>query len=315
MRSLILLSMVALATASATACGDDATPSEQTSGPSSSGSSTSPTGGPALTTDANTSTATVAGTTADPATGSGSDETATDGFFVGDPDMGGGGGDCDVFAQDCPEGEKCMPWAADGGQSWNATTCRPVVRSPGQAGDPCTVEGSAVSGVDDCDVGTMCYSVSAKTNMGTCFELCGGSPDAPTCDEGLCAVYNDGNLPLCLTDCDPLLQDCGPEQLCLASPSANGFVCILDSLPFSDGSYGQPCEFVNTCDPGLFCAVQSIVAGCSNASGCCAEFCDLSAPDPDAQCTGQGAGEQCQPWYGMEPPPPGYEDVGFCGIP
>jgi hypothetical protein len=254
---------------------------------------------------------TTSGTTTSPADG-----TATDtGGFVGVEDMGGTGGTCDVFQQDCPEGEKCMPWANDGGGSWNSTRCSPVTRNPGQVNDPCTVEKSAVSGLDDCDLGLMCYSVSVDTGMGTCYELCGGDPVAPTCDEGLCAVYNDGNLPLCLTDCDPILQDCPNEDLCLSSPSENGFVCILDALPFSLGDHGAPCQFVNDCDPGLFCGVQEIVGGCTNASGCCAEYCDISLPDPSAECTGVLQGEQCQPWYGVEVPPPGYEDVGFCGIP
>lgn len=283
------------------------------------------------TTDGNStvgSTSMTSGFTVNPTvmTSNGSVPTSSSGVTVGDEtdpltgatffgaDMGGGGGVCDVFGQDCPEGNKCMPWAADGGQSWNSTTCVPVVGNPGQVGDPCTVEGSAVSGIDDCALGAMCYNVSAETNTGTCFELCGGNADDPTCDDGICAIYNDGNLPLCLEECDPLLQDC-TAQLCLASPSANGFVCILDSLPGSVGDYGAPCEFVNTCDPGYFCAVPDIVAGCLNASGCCAEFCDLSLPDPTSQCTGAPQGEECQPWYGMEPPPPGYESVGFCGIP
>ncbi|MEX1364969.1 MAG: hypothetical protein AB1Z98_17710, partial [Nannocystaceae bacterium] len=30
---------------------------------------------------------------------------------------------CSLFAQDCPDGEKCMPWANDGGDAWNATIC------------------------------------------------------------------------------------------------------------------------------------------------------------------------------------------------
>jgi len=290
--------------------GDDSSAQPTTEG---SGSTTEPMPStmppmtsPATTTATDTGDATTTAGTAD--------DDATEGSFL-EMDMGEVGGTCDVYTQDCPDGEKCMPWAADGGQSWNGTTCSPIVATPGQVGDPCTVEGSAVSGLDDCDEGAMCYNVSVEDNMGTCFELCGGSPDAPTCDEGLCAIYNDGNLPLCLLDCDPLLQDCGPEQLCLASPNANGFVCILDSLPFSDGGYGAPCEYVNTCDPGFFCAVAEVVAGCLNAGGCCAEFCDLSVPDPSSQCTGQGNGEECQPWYGVGEPPPGYEDVGFCGIP
>lgn len=298
------------------ACGSDPTPGEETGSdePTGSSSSTSLTNGTAPTSTTNPTAGTEPTTQGTSTAGDTAVDSSTGNGFLA-LDMGERGGTCDVFAQDCPDGDKCMPWASDGGQSWNSTTCSPVVRNPGQVGDICTVEGSAVSGLDDCDVGTMCYSVSVETGMGTCFELCGGSAGAPTCDEGLCAVYNDGNLPLCLPDCDPLLQECPGQQLCLASPSANGFVCILDSLPFSVGDHGAPCEFVNTCDPGLFCAVPEIVPGCLNPGGCCAEFCDLSVPDPASQCTAQAEGQECLPWYGVEAPPPGYEDVGFCGLP
>jgi hypothetical protein len=298
------------------ACVTEPTPGTDTGG--SSGESSSSTGvstnpPPPMTLTMPDDTSSTEGLTTSPT----DDTTATDptGTVFVTADMGGSGGTCDVFAQDCPKGEKCMPWADDGGGAWNSTTCSPVMRNPGQRGDECSVEGSGVSGIDDCDLGLMCYNVQAKTNTGTCFELCHGSPDAPMCDEGLCAVYNDGNLPLCLSDCDPLLDDCPGGQLCIASPSANGFVCILDALPASMGDYGAPCTYINDCDPGYFCGIQDIVAGCGNATGCCAEYCDLSQPDPSSQCTGQGSGEECQPWYGMDAPPPGYEDVGFCGIP
>ena len=30
-------------------------------------------------------------------------------------------GECDAFAQECPEGQKCAPYADDGGSSWNNT--------------------------------------------------------------------------------------------------------------------------------------------------------------------------------------------------
>jgi hypothetical protein len=209
-----------------------------------------------------------------------------------------------------------MPWANDGGNAWNATKCSPVDDSPGQPGDECTVEGSGVSGVDDCELGAMCYNVDPGTNMGVCYELCGGTPDNPTCDGPgkVCAVYNDGVLPLCYDECDPLLQDCPGEDLCLPSPNGNAFVCILDSLPNDEGGYGTQCEYANVCDPGLFCAVPDIVPGCAGA-GCCSEFCDLTVPEPDAACTGQAEGQECLPWWGEEPPPPGYEHVGYCGIP
>ena len=311
-RSLCLASLLTIVAA----CTTEATPGEETGGSSGEASSSTTTFGTTPQPTTVPSDDTSATSTEGPATSTTGDTSGdTTGAVFIMADMGGEGGMCDVFAQDCPRGLKCMPWADDGGGSWNATTCTEVARSPGQRGDECAVEGSAVSGVDDCDVGLMCYNVQAKTNTGTCFELCHGSEDVPECDEGLCAVYNDGNLPLCLTDCDPLLGDCPGGQLCVASPSANGFVCILDALPASMGDYGAPCTFVNDCDPGYFCSIQEIVAGCTNPTGCCAEYCDLSEPDPTSQCTGQPDGEECQPWYGTDAPPPGYEDVGFCGIP
>jgi hypothetical protein len=217
--------------------------------------------------------------------------------------------------QDCPQGEKCMPWANDGGNAWNDAKCVPV-EGEGQVGDPCTVQMDAVSGLDDCDAGLMCYNVQLDTMMGTCYELCGGSPAAPSCDtaDSVCAIYNEGFLPLCLTQCDPVLQDCpGGEDLCLASPGGSEFVCILDALPGAEGGWGTACNFLNACDSGLFCADPSVVPGCADA-GCCAEFCDLSAPDPDAECTGQADGAQCLPWW-SDNPPPGYDHVGFCGLP
>ena len=77
--------------------------------------------------------------------------TESSGSFITPPDGGGGVKECDVWTQDCPPGQKCMPWADNGSSSWNATKCSPVDANPGKEGDPCTVEGSAVSGVDSCD--------------------------------------------------------------------------------------------------------------------------------------------------------------------
>jgi hypothetical protein len=47
------------------------------------------------------------------------------------------------------------------------------------------------------------------------------------------------------------------------------------------------------------------------AIGCCLPFCD-TADDP-AMCP--GAGQECIPWYEMGTAPPGFEQVGICGIP
>jgi len=131
---------------------------------------------------------------------------------------------CDVWTQDCPSGEKCIAWASDGG-TWNATRCSGIVRDPGAIGDPCTVEGSAFSGIDDCDIGAMCFHVDPETNEGTCLGLCIGSAEDPICDPGTtCTIRNDGVLTLCLPTCNPLLDDCDEGHVCGSDES--DFWCV-----------------------------------------------------------------------------------------
>jgi hypothetical protein len=234
--------------------------------------------------------------------------------FIMNPDGGGPTNECDIWAQDCPEGEKCMPWANDGGDSWNATRCSPLDDNPGQVGDTCTVEGSGVSGIDDCDIASMCWDVDPKDNMGVCVGFCEGNPDAPFCsnpDEG-CSISNDGVLILCRRECDPLLQDCMGSAACLPANGSDGFVCIVDASG-EMGAPGDPCEFLNACDPGLFCANAEAVPDCQGASGCCSEFCDLTAADPDAGCS--LVGQMCTPWFEMGAAPPDLEHVGACSLP
>ena len=156
--------------------------------------------------------------------GSPNDEGGLDNGFIDTPDGGAVSFECDLFAQDCPAGEKCMPWANDGGPDLNATRCSPVSPDPGAPGDPCTVEGSAVSGIDDCDIGTMCWDVD-RSGQGTCIAMCTGSADAPLCDgaDAWCYMANDGAISVCLPGevCEadgacrcmcPADPDCRPEQ-------------------------------------------------------------------------------------------------------
>ena len=232
--------------------------------------------------------------------------------FIEDPDGGGVSFECDLFAQDCPEGEKCMPWANDGGTAWNATRCSPISDNPGQAGDMCTVEGSGVSGIDDCDIGSMCWDVDPETNMGTCVALCTGDEADPICEDPdtACAIVNEGAIVLCLPSCDPLLQDCPDGQACY--PINDDFLCVPDASG-EMGVYGDPCEFINACDPGLMCLGAAAVPDCTGSQGCCSEVCDTSDPSGDAQCS--GADQACEPWYEEGAAPPGYEDVGACALP
>ncbi|MCA9649563.1 MAG: hypothetical protein H6712_25920 [Myxococcales bacterium] len=219
--------------------------------------------------------------------------------------------ECDLFARDCPVGDKCMPWANDGGPVWNATRCSPLPDDPAQVGESCMVEGSGVSGIDDCDIHSMCWDVDPETNMGTCVAMCSGNEANALCEDPgtTCAIYNQGALLLCLHACEPLLQDCPGGQACL--PSQASWTCVPDASG-PDGAYGSPCEHLNGCDPGLVCLGLTDVPTCSDSPGCCLELCDVSDPLGDAQCTGVAEGQICVPWFAPAEAPAGYEDVGVC---
>lgn len=223
---------------------------------------------------------------------------------------GGGEAECDLWAQDCAAGSKCAPYDKDGDGIHDAPRCVPVDGSPDQAGDDCTIEGSVASGLDTCDLGLMCWNADAE-NKGRCVVMCTGSPQAPMCpDELLCDISNGGALLLCVAACDPLTPSCPAGQLCLpGGDSQSYFICDADASG-DMGGYGDPCAYVNVCDPGLLCLGSASVPGCKSG-GCCSEYCDLSLPAP--KCS--GAGQECLPYYGQDPPPPGYENVGVCSLP
>ncbi|MCA9708533.1 MAG: hypothetical protein KDK70_21975, partial [Myxococcales bacterium] len=217
--------------------------------------------------------------------------------------------ECSLYEQDCPSGEKCVPWANDGGSAWNDRRCVPVAEDPVGVGEACTMEGSPYSGLDDCALGAMCWSVDAETLEGTCVALCGGTERAPTCAaDQSCLVTNDNNLAVCLSNCDPLQPDCLAGETCI--PDDTGFVCA----PTSEAAAGEPCSFINTCGAGLVCASNPYVAPSCDESepGCCTPWCDLAAPDPSAACFDPA--QQCMPWWESEAPP-GLETLGACLVP
>jgi hypothetical protein len=227
------------------------------------------------------------------------------GFIV--PADLGPNAECSVWDQDCPEGEKCSAWANDGGDVWNAWRCVPIAPSPGAVGDPCTVEGSAVSGVDTCEQGAICFHVDPETNEGICSGFCVGAEENPVCDdpEDACVdVTGEGLLPLCLPTCDPLVQDCAGDDGCYGDGVM--FVCAPDASG-DGGAEGAACASMNACDPGLACVSAGLVPGCA-AESCCASFCDVELLDCPAAL-------ECIAYFeaGMEPP--GLEHVGVCGDP
>ncbi|MCA9704238.1 MAG: hypothetical protein KDK70_00115 [Myxococcales bacterium] len=267
-------------------------------GSSSSGNGGSSSGAPATTTTSTT-------TNGDSTTGS---------AFIIEPEVGPPPFYCDLFAQDCRKGSKCMPWAIDGGSVWNHTRCSEIIDHPGHPGDACTVEGSGVSGIDTCDLGVQCWNADPVTNVGTCVSMCTGDENDPQCTEPAttCTIANDGLIALCLEPCLPLGPGCPTGQACV--PVGETWVCALVA---SDpvGTQGAPCEFINGCDPGLVCVNPSGVPGCAGAVGCCTELCDLSDPAGSDQCSGAAVGQQCLPWYLGGMSPSGYESVGLCSDP
>lgn len=245
--------------------------------------------------------------------GAPSDDGSTSSDFIAEPDMGPTI-ECDVWEQDCPNEEKCVPWANDGGITWNATRCVPVMDNPGQPGDTCVAE-SGLSGIDDCGDGAMCWNIDGETGEGNCVAFCTGSPEAPQCDDAAteCSISLDGVLILCLPSCDPLLQDC-PNEIEACYPGVeSGFQCYPD-YSGEGGAYGDPCEYTNVCNPGLFCGAAALVPGCENGL-CCSEFCDITEEDPSSQCAGQAQGQECFAWYAEGEAPPGHESIGYCALP
>ena len=221
-----------------------------------------------------------------------------------------GDGACDPYAQDCPQGERCVPQWVDG----LTTNCLPVDPSPAQLGELCTFDPD-LSGPDNCDVGLMCWG---QGGQGICTPLCGCGPKDPTCPAATdCVALGPmGEMPVCLDTCDPLESDCAALEVCILKnrlfdePTAGPFICVPDAS--GGASAGTPCEYVNVCSPGLACVPNEMVPDCpSSVWGCCAEYCDAndksSCTDPETKCIPvfepEAAPEAC------------LERVGVCALP
>lgn len=249
-----------------------------------------------------------AGTTGDDSSSGGDSDGGT---FIIEPD-GGANAECDLWLQDCPEGNKCMPWDRDGDFGWDSAKCSTLDPNPKAPGDACTAPGAGLRGEDDCDLGDMCYEVQAETDAGVCTPMCVGTADQPSCsdpDRG-CFISNEGFLLLCLQRCDPLLGDCEGDTSCLPSNGGQDFLCRLN-IATDMGFYGDACFFNNACQPGLFCANSATVPGCT-ANACCNSYCDTTSSEP---CPGEADGQECLAWFEDGMAPPGYEDVGICALP
>ena len=232
-------------------------------------------------------------------------------------------GSCDFICEfdlppnnvDCPGTQQLDPECPDGFKctiedSLGDTQCVEVAPEPKGLGEPCTMMGDGWSGLDDCDVGMLCWDVNER-GQGTCIGLCDGDINiACVCaDPAATPTWcQDCAVGLCIPGCDPLLQDCAEGLACY--PINNGFNCTPDASGGA-GQANEPCEFVNVCAEGLACldAVLASAACDPMLTGCCQPFCEFPGapcPNPD---------QECVQWFQDGQAPMGQENIGICAIP
>jgi hypothetical protein len=305
------------------ACGVPLDPasSDGSSGTSEPGDASTGAGGSASATNTSTTTGQPPATTST-ADGDATEDTGVAWIFEPDGGIciqGGGTPDgmqvrctwCTPSLQDCPAGEKCVPWSNDGSGLYNATRCSPVPDDAAAVGEPCVTQGSPVSGFDDCELGALCFGADPQTLQGTCVALCDSTDPAGCGEDEVCLDYGVYEPWVCLPRCDPNdPSTCARDETCrmLGNPFAPALLCVPTvSLPqgLACGAVGQYCAPEETCLPA------ADLASCGRAE-CCTPWCDLSAADPDLPC-GAAPGEVCRPFFAA--PPAGYEHVGVCALP
>jgi hypothetical protein len=213
---------------------------------------------------------------------------------------------CDPWLQDCPAGEKCVPYSQNSGV-WDANKCVPVL-GDGAPGEPCT-SGGVFEATDDCDATSVCWNYQDVEGelIGTCQPLCMGTPDDPTCpNEWYCQVYGNGALTVCEFLCDPVAQDCPDGHACIFSSTAFWCAVWTQGIPA-----GEPCGYIYDCAMGLVCLAAEVIPGCEG-SACCTNFCDLNLGD--GPCDALLPGSACVPLFDEGVDPIGWEHVGACMV-
>jgi hypothetical protein len=214
-----------------------------------------------------------------------------DSFLFMFPDGGTDECACDMFAQDCPQGEKCVPYQQ--GDTWDCNICADVLGDH-VAGEACSFD--SMAGTDDCDATSWCFGSEEE---GTCHAFCTGTADNPECAPGLqCMITNAYAISICVSPCDPVVQNCEQGAGCYWAGAIFG--CTFTAP--SNGSIGEPCDYFNSCAPGLHCTEDSL----------CSPFCELGLGD--APCDAL-PGTTCVPFFLEGEAPQGYEHVGLCVSP
>ncbi len=93
---------------------------------------------------------------------------------------------CDLWEQDCPDGQKCIPVTnADAEAPWDGTRCVLLNMDPLGPGAACDYNGLA----DPCATGWWCLPDMAGSDVGSCVSLC---QDDEVCMGGACTDCDGG---------------------------------------------------------------------------------------------------------------------------
>jgi hypothetical protein len=286
----------------ATACSPDTVSATTTGATTTSATTTSESDSTTVSDTSDSSQDTSTSTDTDDTTNS--TTTSSISFYAGpEPDYDWSS-ECDPFAQDCAEGDKCVAYSSTGG-IWDANKCVPIL-GDGLPGEPC-MYGGTVEATDDCGPDSYCFNVMDVEGqaIGVCASFCSNTADEPICapDTG-CYIAHEGSVNLCLSTCNPVVQDCGPGLGCFWGDA--NFHCLVTT---QDSPLGEPCGFHNDCAAGLGCLTAEVLPSCDGAS-CCASFCSVME---GAACSQMGT--ECSAFFEEGMAPPGYEDVGVCIVP
>lgn len=226
-------------------------------------------------------------------------------------------GECVLWADECGPDQKCMPWSLEDDQIPDEIRCCAAPDEPDLVGEPCTMQEYNGSCLDSCERGALCVLDDPEGLTGQCRKYCqpGGDDCQPdeTCKTFYELLEDVPTVPLCMEQCDPLVQDCSvPNWRCIPdSPTQagqSGFICVSPP-PGDPYGVGEPCALANQCESGLVCVTADRLQNCPFTS-CCTAYCSLS--EGDGPCMAIDPDLRCIDWMS---PDPTWEDVGVCALP
>ncbi len=190
---------------------------------------------------------------------------------------------CDIWAQDCEAGSKCIPFD----HAWLAC----VTQDPAPLADGDVCEPAAES--DPCGPTSWC-ALDPGGATASCTPMCTGSPSDPVCPpDRVCIIDDERIVAECQIPCDPFDPNACGEGTCQRTD--RGFGCQESG----GASEGERCDQDDSCGRGLRCAAADEVGGCCESS-CCAAYCSPAHPCAAGTCTP------------LARPIPGAPDVGSC---